>query len=119
MSKTAIRPFHVNVPEAELAELRRRINATNSAVVGLSDGVTKEGFMTGIFVSICRYSILILVSLVLLGSAVTSTAQMLHRNGKIAFTSDRDGNFEVYTINPDGSDEVRLTNSAEVESYPT
>ncbi len=26
--KTAIRPFHVNVPETELAELRRRINAT-------------------------------------------------------------------------------------------
>ena len=26
--KTAIRPFHVNVPEAELTELRRRIHAT-------------------------------------------------------------------------------------------
>jgi hypothetical protein len=26
--KTAIRPFHVNVPEAELTELRNRINAT-------------------------------------------------------------------------------------------
>ncbi len=26
--KTAIRPFHVNVPETELTELRRRINAT-------------------------------------------------------------------------------------------
>jgi hypothetical protein len=26
--KTAIRPFEVNVPEAELADLRRRINAT-------------------------------------------------------------------------------------------
>ena len=26
--KTAIRPFHVDVPEAELIELRRRINAT-------------------------------------------------------------------------------------------
>ena len=26
--KTAIRPFHVDVPEAELTELRRRINAT-------------------------------------------------------------------------------------------
>src|ERR1700726_1151903 len=25
--KTAIRPFHVNVPETELTELRRRINA--------------------------------------------------------------------------------------------
>jgi pimeloyl-ACP methyl ester carboxylesterase len=28
VDKTAIRPFHVNVPEAELTELRRRINAT-------------------------------------------------------------------------------------------
>lgn len=27
--RNAIRPFHVNVPEAELTELRRRINATN------------------------------------------------------------------------------------------
>src|SRR5438034_11822357 len=26
--KNAVRPFHVNVPEAELTELRRRINAT-------------------------------------------------------------------------------------------
>src|SRR5712692_7764770 len=26
--KNAMRPFHVNVPEAELTELRRRINAT-------------------------------------------------------------------------------------------
>jgi pimeloyl-ACP methyl ester carboxylesterase len=26
--KTAIRPFHVNIPEAEITELRRRINAT-------------------------------------------------------------------------------------------
>ena len=26
--KNALRPFHVNVPEAELTELRRRINAT-------------------------------------------------------------------------------------------
>jgi len=26
--QSAIRPFHVNVPEAELTELRMRINAT-------------------------------------------------------------------------------------------
>ena len=26
--KTALRPFEVNVPEAELVELRKRINAT-------------------------------------------------------------------------------------------
>ena len=41
--KTAIRPFQVNVPEAELTELRRRINATRwperETVTGQSQGV--------------------------------------------------------------------------------
>src|SRR5918992_2320475 len=40
---TAIRPFRVNVPEAELTELRRRINATRfpekEPVADLSQGV--------------------------------------------------------------------------------
>ena len=31
--KTAIRPFRVNVPEAELTELRRRINAMTSSAI--------------------------------------------------------------------------------------
>ena len=41
--KTAIRPFHVNVPEAELTELRRRIKATRwperETVADASQGV--------------------------------------------------------------------------------
>jgi pimeloyl-ACP methyl ester carboxylesterase len=41
--KNAIRPFHVNVPEAELTELRRRINATRwperETVTDTSQGV--------------------------------------------------------------------------------
>jgi pimeloyl-ACP methyl ester carboxylesterase len=41
--KTAIRPFHVNVPEAELTELRRRIHATKwperETVTDASQGV--------------------------------------------------------------------------------
>ena len=41
--KDAIRPFHVNVPEAELTELRRRINATKwperETVADASQGV--------------------------------------------------------------------------------
>ena len=40
---TAIRPFQVNVPEAELTELRRRINATRfpekETVADFSQGV--------------------------------------------------------------------------------
>ena len=43
VDKNAIRPFHVNVPEAELTELRRRINATKwperETVTDASQGV--------------------------------------------------------------------------------
>ena len=39
-------------------------------------------------------------------------------NGKIAFDSDRDGDFNVYTIEPDGSALARLTSSEEHESDP-
>jgi hypothetical protein len=41
--KNTIRPFHVNVPEADLTELRRRINATKwperETVADASQGV--------------------------------------------------------------------------------
>ena len=41
--KNAIRPFHVNFPEAELTDLRRRINATKfperETVTDTSQGV--------------------------------------------------------------------------------
>ena len=44
--KAAIRPFHVNVPEAELTELRRRINSTRwpdrETVTDESQGVPLE-----------------------------------------------------------------------------
>lgn len=40
-------------------------------------------------------------------------------NGKIAFTSDRDGNSEIYVMNSDGSGQVRLTNNPGVDDFPS
>ena len=37
---------------------------------------------------------------------------------KIAFTSNRDGNFEIYTMNPDGSDQINLTQHRAVDQNP-
>ncbi|MDQ3648932.1 MAG: hypothetical protein M3458_01380 [Acidobacteriota bacterium] len=39
-------------------------------------------------------------------------------NGKIAFTSDRDGNREIYVMNNDGTNQVRLTNNAGADDFP-
>src|SRR5437588_4855484 len=42
----------------------------------------------------------------------------LHANGKIAFTSDRDGNREIYVMNADGTNQFRLTNNSVVDDHP-
>ncbi len=34
------------------------------------------------------------------------------QNGRIVFTSDRSGSWQIYTMNPDGSDQVQVTNLA-------
>ena len=38
---------------------------------------------------------------------------------KIAFQSERDGNWEIYVMNSDGSEQVRLTNDRGVDQSPT
>jgi hypothetical protein len=39
-------------------------------------------------------------------------------NGKIAFQSDRDGNYEIYTMNADGSGQINLSNNAAYDYSP-
>jgi TolB protein len=53
--------------------------------------------------------------LVLAGSA---QAAFPGANGKIAFASHRDGNWEIYVMNPDGSGQTRLTNNAATDTAP-
>ena len=37
---------------------------------------------------------------------------------KIAFASDRDGNYEIYVMNADGSEQKRLTNNSSRDGSP-
>ena len=40
-------------------------------------------------------------------------------NGQIAFSSDRDGNHEIYTMSEDGSDQTRLTEDDALDREPS
>ena len=60
--------------------------------------------------------LLLLVTLVAVSTVSISGAR---RNGKIAFISDRDGNSEIYVMNPDGTNQVRITNNNIDDAYPS
>ena len=67
------------------------------------------------------FKLISLSSLICLGATfILSTdamAQPTLTNGKIAFTSDRDGNPEIYLMNPDGTNQTRLTNNSIVDDH--
>jgi hypothetical protein len=54
-------------------------------------------------------------------AAVPGTARPAYpgANGQIAFASERDGNFELYRMNADGSDQTRLTNNPADDREPS
>jgi hypothetical protein len=45
-------------------------------------------------------------------------SQSAPATGKIAFTSDRDGNPEIYVMNADGSSQTRLTDNPANDGVP-
>jgi dipeptidyl aminopeptidase/acylaminoacyl peptidase len=56
------------------------------------------------------------ICICLLGSTADAA---LRGNGKIAFTSTRDGNREIYVMNKDGSNQTRLTHNSTLDDHPT
>jgi dipeptidyl aminopeptidase/acylaminoacyl peptidase len=59
-----------------------------------------------------------LLLLVLLTAVPASGRAVAVFNGKIAFSSARDGNYEIYTMEPDASDQSRLTTAAQTDIDP-
>lgn len=52
--------------------------------------------------------------------SVPATAQSAFpgANGKIVFSSDRDGNYQIYVMEPGGTNQTRLTNNTADEFFP-
>jgi dipeptidyl aminopeptidase/acylaminoacyl peptidase len=61
---------------------------------------------------------LVAACLAALALAAPAHAAFPGADGKIAFASNRDGNFEIYTVDPDGTNLQRLTHTAADESMP-
>ncbi len=61
---------------------------------------------------------LLFVSLLAFAAGSTFAASPSRANGRIAFTSDRDGNREIYVMDADGTNQVRITNNSVVDDHP-
>jgi Tol biopolymer transport system component len=59
-----------------------------------------------------------LLALVALLAAQHASAAFPGKNGRIAFASSRDGNFEIYSMNSNGSGVTRLTNNPGTDTQP-
>ena len=55
---------------------------------------------------------------VALGAAGAAHATFSGHNGKIVFQSNRTGNADIYTMNPDGSNRVQLTTTPSEDVDP-
>src|SRR6185503_13314557 len=74
-----------------------------------------------------RFQLLVLTSVFATGVSITrvdrvapgiALAQAANGPGRIAFTSNRDGNDEIYVMNADGTGVVRLTNDPAIDQQP-
>ena len=63
--------------------------------------------------------VLCVLSTVMLCVSICSVPAKAPDTAKIAFVSARDGNREIYIMNPDGTEQIRLTKTSADELYPT
>jgi Tol biopolymer transport system component len=60
----------------------------------------------------------VVVVLAVLGAAASAHAAFSGHNGRIVFQSNRTGNADIYTMNPDGSNRVQLTTTPSEDVDP-
>jgi hypothetical protein len=64
-----------------------------------------------------KKTVVILCIVIVLCSLVMVMPVAAAGNGKIAFTTDRDGNSEIYVMNADGTGQIRLTNNSAQDEF--
>ena len=66
-----------------------------------------------------KFFLLIFLLIMPIFSVIAATGAGTRINGKIVFASDRDGNYEIYVMNADGSGQTRLTTSNYDDKWPS
>src|SRR6266511_1205796 len=102
-----------------LGQQQRRNHANTtwnaaSADAALAAAATRPSTGRQAVVSLAGLVAAIAVLALTFGGARPANAAFPGGNGKIAFASYRDGNYELYVMNADGSGQTRLTQTDEI-----
>jgi Tol biopolymer transport system component len=85
----------------------------NTGLIRYQYYITGGKFMKGI-----RFFVLCSLSFALVLASVYPLCARAPKTEKITFSSNRDGNLEIYVMNPDGSDQVNLTRHKAADYSP-
>ena len=58
-----------------------------------------------------KTNLTLIIGAMLMSLMIFTTQTSARENGKIAFVSNRDNNYEIYVMNADGSNQIKLTNN--------
>jgi hypothetical protein len=83
----------------------------------MTNGEAGRGTRVAAVVVVAVVAAGVVLAWAVLGARVAGAA-FPGQNGKIAFTSERDGNQEVYVMDPDGQNQTNLSNNAGADYQP-
>jgi TolB protein len=113
-------PYRLTIPYCSIRKVTAQKHSKKELQTDDSLGKNQKQQRTNFVPATTLAILIILVTCAMAVNPVrTASATFPGIDGKIAFTSNRDGKFQIYVMNADGSGQTRLTNNGASDDSPS